>query len=129
MSPVEPQRPIIVAAGWVAIAWGVFQLAATRRESLGYWGSVVAINALPILLLGWATLRRFTAAALGLGIYGVFRGYVAARVLMQRLDNPAAQPADWWVAPLAVPFAIVWVVGAGAAFRAWRRRAASGNPR
>jgi hypothetical protein len=129
MSSVDPQRRLIVAAGWAAIAWAIFQLAATRRESLGYWGSVVAINALPILLLGWATLRRFTAATIVLAIYGVFRGYVAARVLMQRLDNPAAQPADWWVAPLAVPFAIVWIIGAGAAFITWKRRALSGKPR
>ena len=112
----------MIAAGWAAIAWGLFQLAATRRESLGYWASVVAINALPILLLGWATLRRFTGAAVALAIYGVFRLYVASRVIRQRLDDPTLQPADWWVAPLAVPFAVVWIVGAAAAYAAWRRR-------
>ena len=123
-STVDSQARLAVAAGWAAIAWGVFQLAATRRESLGYWASVVAINALPILLLGWATLRRFTAAAVALAIYGVFRIYVAARVIMQRLDDPSVLPADWWVAPLAVPFAIVWIAGAVAAYVALRRRRA-----
>jgi hypothetical protein len=117
------QHRLVIAAGWAAIAWGLFQLAATRRESLGYWTSVVAINALPSLLLGWATLRRYTVAAVMLGLYGVFRLYVAARVMTQRLDHPAGQPADWWVAPLAVPFAIVWIAGAAAAVAAWRRRA------
>jgi hypothetical protein len=123
-STTKSQHRLIIAAGWAAIAWGVFQLAATRRESLGYWTSVVAINALPSLLLGWATLRRYTAAAVVLGLYGVFRLYIAARVMTQRLDDPTGQPADWWVAPLAVPFAIMWIAGAAAAVAAWRRRAA-----
>ena len=122
-STAGTQYRFIVAAGWAAIAWGVFQLAATRRESLGYWTSVVAINALPILLLGWATLRRYTAAAVVLALYGVFRVYIAGRVIFQRLDDPTGQPADWWVAPLAVPFAILWIVDAGAAFVMWRHRA------
>jgi hypothetical protein len=124
-STLDSQRRFIVAAGWAAIAWGLFQLAATRRESLGYWTSVVAINALPILLLGWATLRRFTAAALVLALYGVFRVYIAIRVIMQRMDDPTARPADWWVAPLAIPFAMMWIVGAVAVFVGWRRTTGS----
>jgi hypothetical protein len=47
---------------------------------------------------------------------------LVGRVIAQRLDDPTVQPADWWVAPLAVPFAIIWIVGAAAAFVAWRRR-------
>ena len=119
---VDSRDRLVAAAGWAAVGWSLFQLAATRRESLGYWTGVVAINALPILLLGWATLRRFTVAAVALATYGVFRVYVAARVIMQRFDAQVVQPADWWVAPLAVPFAIVWMVGAIVAYRGWQRR-------
>ena len=122
----ETQYRLVVAAGWAAIAWAGFQLVATRRESLGYWASVVAINALPVLLLGWAVLRRFTTAAVVLAIYGLFRIYVATRVIMQRLSDPTGQPADWWVAPLAVPFALIWIVGAMAAIAVSRR---GGQPR
>ena len=121
-SSVDLPRRLVIAAGWAAIAWGIFQLVATRRESLGYWTSVVAVNALPILLLGWATLRRVRPSVAVLALYGTFRVYVATRVVMQRLDDATVPPADWWVAPLAVPFAMLWIVGAGAAFVLWRRR-------
>jgi hypothetical protein len=82
---------------------------------------VVAINALPTLLLGWAALRQYLLAAAVLGLYGCFRLYVAARVISLRLDN-GATPADWWVAPLAIPFALVWIAGAASAYLVWRRQ-------
>ena len=119
---LDTRHRLILAAGWAAIAWGVFQLVATRRPSLAYWAPVVAINALPTLLLGWGAVRRNLIAAAGLGLYGCYRLYVAARMISFRADNPAATPADWWVAPLAIPFALVWVVGAIAAYFVWRRR-------
>jgi hypothetical protein len=99
-------------AGCAGLAWGAFQLVATRWVSLGYWAGSIAINAVPVLLLAWGALRGSRLSAVGLGIYGVYRIAMAVRMLATFLDSAATQPVDWWVAPLALPFATVWVVGA-----------------
>jgi len=99
-------------AGYAGMAWGAFQFLATRWVSLGYWAGSIAINAVPVLLLAWGALRGSRLSAVGLGIYGIYRIVVGVRMLATFLDSAATRPVDWWVAPLALPFALVWVVGA-----------------
>ena len=115
-------------AGYAALAWGLFQLLATQRPSLEYWAGAVAINALPTLILGWGTVRRNVFAAVTLGVYGLYRLVTGARMIAVYFDPAAPRPSDWWVAPLAIPFAIAWIVGAIAAVGHHRQRSSVASP-
>ena len=122
-----PQR-LVRFAGCAALVWGVFQLLATKKPSFEYWAGAVAINVLPTLILGWCTLRRNVLAAGALGVYGLYRIVIGARMIGMAFDLAAERPTDWWVAPLAIPFAIAWIVGAFAAVRLHQRRGAATPP-
>jgi hypothetical protein len=109
-------------AAYAGLAWAVFQLLATRRTSMEYWAGSVAVNALPVLLLALAGVRGSLIATAALAIYGVYRVVIGVRMVMLMLDSRFAPPVDWWVAPLAVPFAALWIVGGLAAYALHRTR-------
>ena len=109
-------------AAYAGVAWAVFQLLATRRTSMEYWAGSVAVNALPVLLLALGALRGSLMATAALAIYGLYRVVIGVRMVMLLFDTSFARPVDWWVAPLAVPFAVVWIVGGLAAYALRRTR-------
>lgn len=126
---VSPRaRGRIRAAGYAALAFAAFQLSALpaplHRSAVGggwvvEWATVgqVALS----VLLGALALRGRRAAALVLGLYGVYRLGLFALAVVRVLDGTAARLVwgpGWVLATaLAVPFAVFWVRGGWAALR------------
>ena len=127
-SDADVYRRRIRWAAFAGFLWAVFQLVATRRISVDYWAGSLAINALPVVLLAWGTLRGSLLTAVGLGVYGLYRLVMALRMIAALSDSAFARPVDWWVAPLAVPFAVLWIIGSVAAYRLWRRKVTGAGP-
>ena len=106
-------------AAWAGFVWAAFQVA-----MMVYSGNLSAqtalINVVPVVLLSAGTWRASRVAALGLAAYGLWRLWMAYPVFVQ-LGGDSAMPKHWWIALLAIPFAMVWISGA---YRArWTRKA------
>ena len=113
---IQTQLRFAARAGFV---WAAFQVA-----MMVYSGNLSAqtalINVVPVVLLSAGTWRASRIAALGLAAYGLWRFWMAYPVLVQ-LGGDSAMPKHWWIALLAIPFAMVWI---GGAYRArWTQKA------
>ena len=117
MTPsTESQLRLAAQAGFV---WAAFQTA-----MMVYSGNLSAqtllINVVPVLLFSAGSWRASRIAASGLALYGLWRLWMAYPVLVQ-LGGDSAMPKHWWIALLAIPFAMVWI---GGAYRArWTQKA------
>jgi hypothetical protein len=113
---IQTQLRFAATAG---LLWAAFQTA-----MMVYSGNLSAqtalINVVPVALLSAGTWRASRVAALGLATYGLWRLWMAYPVLVQ-LGGDSAMPKHWWIALLAIPFAMVWISGA---YRArWTQKA------
>ncbi|HEX6943849.1 MAG TPA: hypothetical protein VF128_13045 [Gemmatimonadaceae bacterium] len=113
---IQTQLRFAAQAGFI---WAAFQVA-----MMVYSGNLstqtALINVVPVVLLSAGTWRASRVAALGLASYGLWRLWMAYPVLVQ-LGGDNAMPKHWWIALLAIPFAMVWIGGAYGA--RWTRKA------
>jgi hypothetical protein len=122
----------IRAAGIAALAFAVFQLWALPAplwyaDGRWVWSAETIVSVGLTLAVGVAALRGSRAAAVILGGYGGYRLGWFVLGIVQVLDGTAARdaqgPAFVLGAAMGVPFAIFWVRGGLAAWRAIRTRA------
>lgn len=106
-NPVTKHFPVRYAA-YAGLAWCAFQVA-----MMLYSGNLslptVAINVAPVLLLSLGALRANRVAVTGLAVYGALRLWMALPILSRLLGDSSAMPKHWWIALVAVPFALVWM--------------------
>ena len=96
-------------AGYAGLAWAAFQVAMmlySRNLTIGS----AALNVIPVFLLSIGLLRANTWAALALAMYGVLRLWMAFPILVRLAGESSPMPKHWWIALLAVPFALLWIV-------------------
>jgi hypothetical protein len=107
ITPIQTQLRFAAQAGFV---WAAFQTA-MMVYSGNLSGQTALINVVPVVLLSAGTWRASRIAALGLASYGLWRLWMAYPVLVP-LGDDNAMPKHWWIALLAIPFAMVWIGGA-----------------
>jgi hypothetical protein len=96
-------------AGYAGLVWAAFQAAMmiySRNLTIGS----AALNVIPVLLLSIGLLRANTWAALALAVYGALRLWMAFPILLRLAGESSPMPKHWWIALLAVPFALLWIV-------------------
>ena len=96
-------------AGYAGLAWAAFQVAMmlySRNLTIGS----AALNVIPVFLLSIGLLRANTWAALALAMYGALRLWMAFPILVRLAGESSPMPKHWWIALLAVPFALLWIV-------------------
>lgn len=92
------------------LVWAAFQTA-MMLYSGNLSAPTVTINVVPVLVLSVWALRSSRTAALGLAAYGAWRLWMAYPVIAQLLNNASAMPKHWWIAIVAIPFAVLWLAG------------------
>jgi hypothetical protein len=108
-------------AAQAGFVWAAFQTA-MMLYSGNLSAQTLLINVVPVVLLSAGTRRTMRVAASGLAAYGLWRLWMAYPVLVQ-LTGDSAMPKHWWIALLAIPFAMLWI---GSAFRT--RKSAHARP-
>ena len=103
---IQTQLRFAAQAGFV---WAAFQTA-MMVYSGNLSAQTVIINVVPVVLFSVGAWRASRIAALGLAAYGLWRLWMAYPVLVQ-LAGDSAMPKHWWIALLAIPFAMVWIAG------------------
>lgn len=96
-------------AGYAGLVWAAFQVAMmiySRNLTIGS----AALNVIPVFLLSIGLLRANTWAALALAMYGALRLWMAFPILVRLAGESSPMPKHWWIALLAVPFALLWIV-------------------
>lgn len=96
-------------AGYAGLVWAAFQAAMmiySRNLTIGS----AALNVIPVFLLSIGLLRANTWAALALAMYGALRLWMALPILVGLAGESSPMPKHWWIALLAVPFALLWIV-------------------
>ena len=115
------ERQIRLAAH-AGLVWAAFQVA-----MMLYSGNLsvqtTLINVVPVLLFSLGALRANRVAALGLGAYGLLRLWMAYPVIARLLSENTEVPKHWWIALLAIPFALLWIAGGYGAHMRVRARA------
>ena len=107
-SALVVQRRLRVA-GYAGLVWAAFQAAMmiySRNLTIGS----SALNVVPVLILSVGLLRANVWAALALAVYGALRLWMAFPILVRLFGESGPLPKHWWIAPVAIPFAIVWIV-------------------
>jgi hypothetical protein len=102
------QRRLRVA-GYAGLVWAAFQAAMmlySRNLTIGS----SALNVVPVLLLSVGLLRANIWAALALAVYGTLRLWMAFPVLVRLFFESAPLPKHWWIALVAIPFALLWIL-------------------
>jgi len=102
------QRRLRVA-GYAGLVWAAFQGAMmiySRNLTVGS----SALNVVPVLLLSVGLLRANKWAALALAVYGTLRLWMAFPVLVRLFGESESIPKHWWIALVAIPFALLWIV-------------------
>ena len=105
---VVVQRRLRVA-GYAGLVWAAFQAA-----MMIYSGNLTiassALNVVPVLLLSVGLLHANVWAAIALAVYGALRLWMAFPVLVRLFGEGAPLPKHWWIALVAIPFALLWIV-------------------
>ena len=96
-------------AGYAGLVWVAFQVAMmvySRNLTIGS----ATLNVVPVLLLSVGLLRANTWAAIALAVYGTLRLWMAFPVLVRLFGESAPLPKHWWVALVAIPFSLLWIM-------------------
>ena len=105
---LDVQRRLRIA-GCAGLVWVAFQVAMmiySRNLTLGS----ASLNVVPVLLLSVGLLRANTWAAIALAVYGTLRLRMAFPVLVRLFGESEPLPKHWWIALVAIPFALLWIV-------------------
>ena len=98
-------------AAYAGLLWAAFQTA-MMIYSRNLSPTTTLINVGPIVLFSVGALRSSLLALGGLATYGLWRLVMAYPVITTVVSGNEALPKHWWVALLALPFAVLWIVTA-----------------
>jgi hypothetical protein len=110
MTPKLERR--VRLAAQAGLVWAAFQVA-MMLYSGNLTAQTVLVNVVPVVLFSAGTWFSIRLAALGLAAYGLWRLWMAFPIVTQLMGGEA-MPKHWWIALLAIPFALLWISGAPA---------------
>jgi hypothetical protein len=107
MTPTLERR--VRLAAQAGLLWATFQVA-MMLYSGNLTVQTVLVNVVPVVLFSTGAWFSLRLAAAGLAAYGIWRLWMAYPVIAQLIAGDP-MPKHWWIALLAIPFAVLWIAG------------------